>query len=272
MYPEHHVDRPHILKCEATKKYVCWIKQSGEEACFLIMQADAFTGPYTVAVENYRPFGMKVGDFDIVKDTAAGKAYLYMDGDHAGIFGMELSEDLLKAEKVVTRQYENLYAPFCREAPAVFEHEGRKYMLTSGMSGYIPNKSDAAVSDSFAEPFVGIGNPHVADDTNSSFNSQISQVFKVPGKKNLYIAIADRWGPGYPIDAVRADIIERAIASHSEPEKYQVTPQERQEFMSSPMLEGANTSIADYVWLPLTFDGGKIQICWYNEWKLEDFE
>ena len=272
MYPEHHVERPHILKCEATKKYVCWIKQSGEEACFLIMQADAFTGPYKVAVENYRPFGMKVGDFDIAKDTATGKVYLYMDGDHAGIFGMELSEDLLKAEKVITRQYENLYAPFCREAPAVFEHDGKKYMLTSGMSGYIPNKSDAAVSDSFAEPFVSIGNPHVADHTNSSFNSQISQVFQVPGKKNLYIAIADRWVPGYPIDAERADIIERAIASHYEPERYQVTQQERQEFMSSPMLEGANTSIADYVWLPLTFEGDKLQICWRDEWKLEDFE
>lgn len=272
MYPEHHVDRPHILKCEATKKYVCWIKQSGEEACFLILQADAFTGPYTVVTENYRPFGMKVGDFDIAKDTITGKAYLYMDGDHAGIFGMELSEDFLKVEKVITRQYENLYAPFCREAPAVFEHEGKKYMLTSGMSGYIPNKSDAAVSDSFTEPFVSIGNPHVADDTNSSFNSQISQVFKMPGKKNLYIAIADRWVPSYPVDAERADIIERAIASHYEPERYQMTQQERQEFMGSPMLEGANTSIADYVWLPLTFDGEKLQIYWYDEWKLEEFE
>lgn len=41
--------------------------------------------------------------------------------------------------------------------------------------------------------------------------------------------------------------------------------------MSSPMLESANTSIADYVWL-LTFDDDKIQICWYDKWKIEDFE
>lgn len=69
-----------------------------------------------------------------------------------------------------------------------------------------------------------------------------------------------------------SDVKERAIASHYEPDKYQVTPQERQEFVSSPMLESANTSIADYVWLRLTFDDDKIQICWYDKWKIEDFE
>ena len=68
-------------------------------------------------------------------------------------------------------------------------------MLTSGMSGYIPNKSDAAVSDSWISGFVSIGNPHPEDGTNSSYNSQISQIFKVPGKKDLYISIADRWVP-----------------------------------------------------------------------------
>lgn len=272
MYPEHHIDRPHIVKCRKTGKYVCWLKQSGEEACFLILQADVFTGPYTVVAENYRPFGIKVGDFDIAEDDATGKAFLYMDGDHTGILGMELSEDFLRAEKVVSRQYENLHAPFSREAPAVFQREGKKYMLTSGMSGYIPNRSDAAVSDSFTEPFVSVGDPHVADETRASFNSQISQVFQVPGKKNLYIAIADRWVPRYPVDAGLADLIERVIASHYDPERYQVTAQERQEFMGSPMLEAANTSIADYVWLPLTFEGDQVRICWQDEWTPEDYE
>jgi hypothetical protein len=145
-------------------------------------------------------------------------------------------------------------------------------MLTSGMSGYIPNKSDSAVSDSWTAPFVSIGNPHVDDASNSSFNSQISQVFKVPCKKELYIAIADRWVPDYVVDAKRADMIERSIASHYEPEKYQVTEEEQKEAMSSPMLESANTSIADYVVLPLRFDGEKVFIDWKEEWKLEDYE
>ncbi|MCM1217272.1 MAG: family 43 glycosylhydrolase [Lachnospiraceae bacterium] len=271
LYPTARVDRPHIMKCGKTGKYVCWIKLSGDEACFLVLQADAFMGPYEVVAENYRPFGMKVGDFDMVQDEA-GKAYLFMDADHVGIIGMELSGDFLTVAREVSRQYEGLHAPFCREGVTLLERMGKKYMLTSGMSGYIPNKSDCAVSEGWEQPFVSIGNPHVADDTNASFNSQISQVFKVPGKKDLYISIADRWVPGYPVDARRADMIERAIASHYEPEKYQVSPEEKKELMNSPMLESANTSAADYVWLPLAFEGDRVCIRWQDEWKLEDYE
>lgn len=271
LYPTARVDRPHILKCEKTGKYVCWLKLSGDSACFTVLQADSFFGPYEMTEENYRPFGRMVGDFDIVKGEN-GKAYLFMDSGHEGIIGMELSEDFIKVEKDVSIQYEGLHAPFCREGVALFERKGKKYMLTSGMSGYIPNKSDCAFSDSWTKGFVSIGNPHIEDKTNSSYNSQISQVFKVPGKKDLYVSIADRWVPDYPVDAARADMIERAIAAHYEPDKYQVSPAEKQDLMNSPMLESANTSAADYVWLPLTFDGDRVYIKWQDSWKLEDYE
>ena len=163
LYPSACVDRPHILKCPKTGKYVCWIKLSGEKSCFVLLQAERFLGPYEVAVENYRPFGKEVGDFDLVKEEESGKAYLFMDADHDGILGMELSDDFLRAEREVSGQYMGLHAPFCREAVALFERNGRKYMLTSGMSGYIPNKSDAAVSGSWRDSFVSIGNPQTED-------------------------------------------------------------------------------------------------------------
>lgn len=271
LYSEKHVDRPHILKCEKTGKYVCWIKQSGEEACFLILEAECFTGPYQIVKENYRPFDWEVGDFDLIK-TEDKKAYLFMDVNHNGIYGFELSDDYQKAEKEISRQYENLHPPFCREAVALFERNKKKYMLTSGMTGYIPNKSDAAYSDSWTEPFQSIGNPHPEDESHSSFNSQISQVFQVPGKKDLYIAIADRWVPDYPIDKRRADLIMRSVASHYEPEKYPMTEEEKREIMDRPMLEDVNTSKADYVWLPLRFEDEKVYIDWSDEWRIEDYE
>ena len=33
-----------------------------------------------------------------------------------------------------------------------------------------------------------------------------------------------------------------------------------------------NTSIANYVWLPLKFENDMVYIDWYDEWKLEDWE
>lgn len=271
LYPERHADRPHILKCDSTGRYVCWIKQCGDEACFMILSAAEFTGPYTVEKEAYRPLGIKVGDFDLIRDEDMGRSYLYMDADHAGIVCMELSGDFLSVEREVSRQYEGLHAPFCREAPALFERRGKKYMLTSGMTGYIPNKSDYAVSESWEKPFASKGNPHRNDASNASFNSQISKVFKVEGKRDLYIAMADRWVPEFMVDARIADIMERSIAGHYEPERYQVTPEEQQLVMKSPMLESADTSGADYVWLPLRFEGDQVEIEWLDEWRIEDY-
>lgn len=269
LYPEKHVDRPHIIKCSATGKYVCWIKLSGEEECFLVLTADTFTGPYEIVRENYRPLDMKVGDFDVIVDDD-GKAYLYMDGNHIGIIGMTLSEDYLSVEKEISRQYMDLHAPFCREGVTLFSHGGKHFMLTSGMSGYVPNKSDAAVTDDWKKPFVSIGDPHVNDESRASFNSQISCVFKVEGTE-LYVSMADRWVPGYPMDGKKSEMFERAIASHFDPEHYQASPQENEEYMNSPMLESADTSMADYVWLPVTIEDGKPAIHWYDEWRVEDF-
>lgn len=272
LFPDMRVDRPHIIKCEATQKYVAWLKLSGPEACFLILQADAFTGPYEIVRENYRPLGSEVGDFDIVKDDQTKKAYLFMDAGHKRVVGIEMSEDYLSAEKEVSSQYENMVGALCREGIALFERRGKKYMLTSGMTGYIPNQSDAAVSSDWTAPFASVGDPHVEDASLSSFNSQFTQVFKAPMKKELYIALADRWMPEYPVDAKRADLIRRCISHREQPQAYPVTEEECREFAKIPALERVDTSVADYVWLPVTFEGEQPRIAWYDAWKLEDYE
>ena len=45
-----------------------------------------------------------------------------------------------------------------------------------------------------------------------------------------------------------------------------------QTMMQSLMLTSANTSRANYVWLPITFEEGKPKIYWRDSWKLSDFE
>ena len=267
LFPDMRVDRPHIRKCAATGKYVAWIKLSGEEACFLVMRADAFLGPWEVVRENYNPLGCKVGDFDIVQDAESGKAYLYMDADHKGVVCIEMADDMLSAEKKVSEQYMHLIPPFCREGIALFERDGRKYMLSSGMTGYIPNQSDSAVSEAWNAPFVSKGDPYVDDESQSSFNSQFTQVFKLPGR-DLYIALSDRWVPGYPVDAKRADLLRRCIASRYDPEHYQATEEEQKELAAAPMMETADTSVANYVWLPLEFDGSRVRIRWQDRWTI----
>jgi len=264
LFPDMRLDRPHIRYCEKTGKFVSWIKLSGEEACFIILQSDSLLGPYAIEKENYRPFGYKVGDFDIVEN------YLFMDADHKGVVTLELSEDLLSAEKEVCWSYKDLYAPFTREGIAVCERNGRKYMLTSGMTGYIPNQSDSASAENWTDEFVSTGDPYPEDDSLASYNSQFTQIFHVPDS-DLYIALADRWVPEYPVDYDRAMLIRRVIAQRSDPEHYQAEREEGMELMNSPMLKSANTSIADYVWLPISFEDDKPVFHWLDSWKAEDY-
>ena len=270
LFPAKRVDRPHILKCTATGKYVCWIKLSGPEAAFTIWQADTLLGPYTMVENLYNPGGHKAGDFDMVSDEATGKGYIYFDADHASMLCMALTDDYLHAAAEVARSYADLTPPFTREAPALFAANGKKYMLTSGMTGYVPNQSDSAAADAWDKPFTSIGDPHVDDASKASFNSQISKVFKVEGRDGLFIAMADRWLPGTPVDARLADIFTRVIAGNYAPDKYQATDAERREMYAANVLETANTSIAEYVWLPVTFHGDRPEIHWKDSWRLEE--
>ena len=267
LFPTKRVDRPHILKCPKTGKYVCWIKLSGPEAAFTVWQADALLGPYEIVENMYNPGGHKAGDFDMVADKETGKGYIYFDADHKSMLCMSLTEDYLRADAEIASSYPNMTPPFTREAPALFEANGRKYMLTSGMTGYVPNKSDCAAANRWEDVFVSLGNPHVDDPTNASFNSQISKIFQAEGKENCFIAMADRWLPEYPVDSRIADLFTRVIASTYEPAKYQATDAERKEMYAGNVLETANTAVADYVWLPIAWESDQPVIRWQKVWK-----
>lgn len=266
LFPTKRIDRPHILKCEATGKYVCWIKLSGPEAAFTIWKADHLLGPYEMVENLYNPGGHKAGDFDLIADSETGKGYLYFDADHSAMLCMELTDDYLHAKREAARSYPNLHPPFTREAPSLFAANGKKYMLTSGMTGYVPNQSDSACADAWDGVFTSLGAPHVDDPSCASFNSQISKVFRVEGT-DQWIAMADRWVPEYCVDARIADLFTRVVASTYDPERYQATEDERQEMYAANVLETARTEIADYVWLPIEFDGDKPCLRWQDEWR-----
>ncbi|MBR2685861.1 MAG: family 43 glycosylhydrolase [Erysipelotrichaceae bacterium] len=276
LFPTKRTDRPHIVKCEKTGKYVLWYKLSGPEACFGVYQADSLLGKYTMVENMYRPAGYKIGDFDLIVDEKTKNAYIYFDGNHASTVCMKLTEDYLHAESVVKESYAGLKPPFTREAQSLFELNGVKYMLTSSMSGYVPNQSDAAVADHWEDEFVSVGDPHENDETHASFNSQISKIFRIAGT-NRYVAMADRWLSEYHVDARIADLFVRAIGSVYDPEHYQATEEEKREMYAANKLETANTRVADYVWLPVIvtapsakYPKGRVIIRWCDSWKTDE--
>ena len=267
LHPESCMDRPHIIYNKKTKKYVCWMKimnkDSFQTQTETVMVANHILGPYTKVKEGLQPLGMNAGDFDLAV-AEDGKAYYYFERVHSETICADLTEDYTDVTGYYSTHFPRKHPPYVREATAHFKRKGKHYLITSGTTGYLPNPSEVAVADTWHGPYKVLGNPHVGDESQTSFHSQISCIFKVEGKKDLYIACADRWLPQnmdkeYPIYKEMFECL---------------YGEEKKEFDFSRMGEEVvqNTSIADYVWLPLRFDGEMVYIDWKDSWSLDEYE
>lgn len=274
LYPAHFMDRPHILYNERTGLYAAWLKIMGDgsrPAYFAVCTAPSVMGPYT-HVKDVNPAGYEVGDFDLQKDPETGKAYLIFERPHTGIFIADLDEDYTDVAGGMTEHFQRTAPPDSREAPAHFLRNGKHYILTSGTTGYFPNVSEAAVSDSWHGPYRELGNVHPADPSGLSFNSQISSVFRHPAKKDLYIALADRWKPEIPLLA--GGDYENGVYAGKIREKFRRIFDPNEHFVFTP--EDAkdmyiNSSVSDYVWLPIRFEGDVPVIDWLDSWAPDDY-
>jgi len=279
LHPSAKVDRPHIIYNKTTKKYVCWLKIMNDDntQTETVLTADDFLGPYTLVKEGLKPLGMSAGDFDLVV-APDGKAYYYFERVHSETICADLTEDYTNVTGYYSTHFPRPYPPYVREATAHLLRKNKHYLITSGTTGYMPNPSEVAIADTWHGPFTVLGDPHPADPSNTSFHSQISSVFKVPGKKDLYIACADRWLPGsvdVPYEAYK-DGFEMAFNPDADKT---FLAQMIEKAKNQPETFGDNTSIADYVWLPLRFVEpceeyplGMVFIDWFDEWRIEDYE
>jgi Glycosyl hydrolases family 43 len=271
LHPAQKMDRPHIIFNERTGTYVCWLKVMGSGAhdtqASTVLVADSLLGPYTIVRAGLTPLGMSAGDFDLVVDPETRKAYYYFEKVHTHLVCAELSDDYTDVTGEHSLHFPHPCPPFTREAPAHFERGGVHYLVTSGSTGYFPNFSEFASAPDYHGPWQVLGDAHPDDRSRTSFRSQISSVFKHPGKQDLYLALADRWLPELPDNL--PDVYE-SVAARVRGEAPPAAPPGAD--MAAIMAAGRceNTAIADYVWLPIRFDGDTPRIDWLDEWRVED--
>lgn len=264
LHPTQFLDRPHIIHNPRTGKFVCWIKvmtKGQPEQRSTVLEADSILGPYRIVRSWIRPLGMHAGDFDLVVDPEDAKAYYYFGRVHFEMICADLTDDYTDVSGYYSTHFPRKRPPFVREAPSYFRRDDQHYLVTSGTTGYYPNPSEVAVADSYHGPFRVLGDPHPTDESRTSFHTQISSIFKHPKKEDLYIALGDRWLPHYLEDSTRAiDEFERHYA-----------PNNNGHFEPIEELTHVDTSLADYVWLPLRFEGDRPYIDWTEEWSIEDY-
>jgi hypothetical protein len=277
MHPSRRPERPHIFFNKKTQKFVCWVKVIAEDGqTRSVFTADSITGPYSLVHSDMHPLGMNAGDFDLAMNPRDGKGYMYFERLHSEMICADLSEDYTQFDGYYSTHFPHPYPPAVREGPAYFYRKGKHYLATSGLTGYHPNPSEIASADTFHGPWTVLGDLHPSDNSRTSFNSQISSIFKVPGKKDLFLALADRWIPDlaqlesqrYSSGAAYREI-ESALTKVSNQDKL---TEGEQRALQSLAVSTLDTSRSTYVWLPIRFDRDHPVIEWQAEWSLASYE
>ena len=128
-----------------------------------------------------------------------GKAYhIYSSESNSTLHLSQLTDDFLKPAGKFIR----LFPMRFNEAPAMFKRNGKYFLISSGCTGWAPNAARLASADKLSGPWTEHGNPCVGPDDQiaTTFNSQSTFVLPVPGKKDAFIFMADRWNAGNAID------------------------------------------------------------------------
>ena len=191
LHPAGVIERPKVVYNAKTKKYVMWLHVDSadyKKASAGVAVADRPTGPYRY-LGSVSPDGGESRDMTLFQDDD-GKAYLVYSSEwNATMHVSLLSDDYLKPVGKVVRVFEGQY----REAPAVFKRKGLYYVVTSGCTGWYPNRALYATAPKITGPWTVRGNPLVGPDAEWTYFGQSTFVLPVAGKRDAFVLMLDRW-------------------------------------------------------------------------------
>ncbi|WP_050697360.1 glycoside hydrolase family 97 N-terminal domain-containing protein [Anaeromassilibacillus senegalensis] len=250
------LERPKVIYNEKTGKYVMWFHRDGPNAtdnAYSDAQAgvavsDSPTGPFKF-LGSSRPNGAMSRDMTLFKDDD-GTAYLVHSSEsNWTLYIQKLDETYTKVTGEYTRNYTkhtNVEVDG-REAPAMFKHDGRYYIVSSGCTGWRANvagyssteldlmttMADPYDANALAGPFTNddLKNPCTGSGAAQTFQGQSTCVFPVQGKDGMFIFMADKWNANDLRDS-------------------------------------------RYLWLPVQIDdeANELTIAWTDEWTLDDWD
>lgn len=195
------MERPKVIYNKKTGKYVMWfhleLRNKGYSAAKTgVAISNNITGPYKY-LYSLRPNGNMSRDMTLFVDNDE-KAYLiYSSRENYDLRAVQLTDDYL----LPTKKDSLLFSQH-REAPAIFKKENTYFMITSGCTGWEPNKAILYVSNAILGQWKQIAdNPMRGKDADKTFGAQSTYVFPVINKENNFIFMADKWNPKNLIDS-----------------------------------------------------------------------
>ena len=252
------IERPKVIYEPKSKTYVMWfhleLKGLGyKSARAAVATSKTVTGPYAYR-QSFRldagawPVNIDPKDKDPSRTVAARDfetgqmsrdMTLFVDDDgHAyQIAASEENHTMHISQLRPDFQRENgLYAQVMPhgddEAPAIFKHAGKYYLITSGLTGWAPNAAKSYIADRVFGPWKALGNPVRGgpEAQSTTFGGQSTFVLTIRRKGcERQILMLDMWRPSNPIDG-------------------------------------------RYAWLPIEWYEGRPIVRWRDSWTLADMD
>jgi beta-xylosidase len=188
------MERPKVIYNEKTRTYVMWfhleMKGKGYSAARAgVAISEKPTGPFHF-VKSFRPNGNMSRDMTLFVDNDGTAYHIYSSRENYDLRIVKLTDDYLSA----TAKDSLLFSEH-REAPALFKYHENYYLITSGCTGWSPNRASLHVAKSLFGPWKPVGDPMLGPDAGQTFGGQSTYVQPVQGKKDAYLFMADRWNP-----------------------------------------------------------------------------
>ena len=269
------LERPKVIKCSGTGKYVMWVRGTGEgntPQLLGVATSDAPTGPFVFEGNRTDPFhtvdpgnahipeGYQYADATLFTDPRSGRSFVYwrtrVNPQNTGFRAMELTDDCLGVRPESDTQ---LFQTPNREAPAVFFANERYYLWASGTDGWAPTTTHLYTSDTPLGCFncSGLNNsqgwligwqPPPIPVPGTAGNSQpVQPGVWAFGSQSTYILP----NPLYRTGSALAPFV----------------------YMADRWTPSNTTSFGQYVWLPLFIDpanASRVRVVWHDSWRLDD--
>lgn len=191
LHPSKVVERPKVLYCEKTGKYVMWFHWDSADywsACAGCAVSDTPEGPF-VFLKAVQPNRRDCRDINVYQDPVSGKAYVIHSGDwNHTLYFSELNDEY-------TGFTGNCFAQLpeqTREGGTVCYHEGMYYLVSSGCTGWDPNPTLYATTRHLTTPMVLVDNPCEGPRYRTTFDGQSTYIFECSGRFYLML---DHWKP-----------------------------------------------------------------------------
>jgi hypothetical protein len=151
-------------------------------------EADKQSGSSNALARDFKQ-GQMARDLTVFADEDAKAYVFYASEDNATMHVSLLTDDYLRT----AGEYARILVGRSMEAPAVFKHGGKYFLIASGCTAWAPNAARSAVADDPLGPWTELGNPCVGDGADKTFGSQSTFVLPIEGRERSLIFMADRW-------------------------------------------------------------------------------